>query len=672
MARDPRHDILFEPIRIGPVTAPNRFYQVPHCTGMGYARPEMLAAMRGVKAEGGWGVVSTEYCSVHPSSEDDPMPAATLWDEEDVRSLALMAEKVHLQGALAAVELWHGGHSTANLLSREEPVGVRSMPAWQDPAQCRALDKSDIRDLRRWHVDAALRAQRAGFDIIYVYATHGYLLSQFLSSDNDRSDEYGGSLENRARIVRELIAETKEAVGDRCAVAVRYSADVGGPDGQPDTDEPRELFSLLAELPDLWDINITDYTYEMGASRFVKEGSLESYVNWVKPLTSKPVVSVGRFTTPDTMVRQIRQGVMDLIGAARPSIADPFLPKKIDEGRIEDIRECIGCNICSAAHRRAVPLWCTQNPTMGNEWRSGWHPEQIRDKGSDRTVLVIGAGPAGLEAARALGQRGYAVTLAEARTELGGRVARESALPGLSVWARVRDWRAGQLAKLSNVEIFLDSELDEEQILEFGADRVALATGADWRKTGIGRWHVTPIEGWESANLLTPDDVMGGAIPRGPVLLFDDDHYYLGSVVAEKLRRDDLDVTLVTPAGRVSEWDYTTEEQRRAQATLLGLGVRIETGTVVQSLAGDKVTLACIYTGRRRDVEAASVVMVTSREPRDALYHALSERIEIARIGDCSAPGIIASAVHSGHRYARAMDSKSEDDFLRERPTVPA
>jgi dimethylamine/trimethylamine dehydrogenase len=242
MARDPRHDILFEPICIGPVTAPNRFYQVPHCTGMGYARPETLAAMRGVKAEGGWGVVSTEYCSVHPSSGDDPMPTATLWDEDDVRASALMVEMVHLHGALAAVEFWHGGHSTANLLSRQEPVGVRSMPAWQDPAQCRVLDKSDIRELRRWHVDAALRAQRAGFDIVYVYATHGYLLSQFLSSDNDRSDEYRGSLENRARIVRELIQETKEAVGDRCAVAVRYSADVGGPDGQPDTGEPRELF----------------------------------------------------------------------------------------------------------------------------------------------------------------------------------------------------------------------------------------------------------------------------------------------------------------------------------------------------------------------------------------------------------------------------------------------
>jgi dimethylamine/trimethylamine dehydrogenase len=336
------------------------------------------------------------------------MPTPTLWDEEDVRAAVLMVESVHRHGGLAAAELWHGGNSTSNLLSRNESVGVKSLPAWFDPVQCRALDRSDIRELRRWHVDAAVRARRAGFDIVYVYATHGYLLSQFMSPLNDRTDEYGGSLENRARLVRELIEETREAIGDTCAIAVRYSADVGGPDGQPNTDEPREMFALLAELPDLRDINITDYSYEMGASRFVKEGSLEPYVNWVKPLTSKPVVSVGRFTTPDTMVRLVRQGVLDLIGVARPSIADPFLPNKIKEGRIEDIRECIGCNICSAGHRRGVPLRCTQNPTMGEEWRQGWHPERIPAKASDRSVLVVGAGPAGLEAARALGQRGYA------------------------------------------------------------------------------------------------------------------------------------------------------------------------------------------------------------------------------------------------------------------------
>jgi dimethylamine/trimethylamine dehydrogenase len=350
MAHDSRYDILFEPVRIGPVTAPNRFYQVPHCTGMGFHRPNSLAAMRETKAEGGWGVVCTEYCSIHASSDDSPLPSASLWDDEDIRSHARMVEKVHRHGALAGVELWYGGGSTPNLYSREESMGPGSVPAWMNhPVQCRVMDKRDIRNVRRWQVDAAKRAKAAGFDIVYVYATHGFLLADFLRPSNQRSDEYGGSLENRARLMREMIEETLEAVGDTCAVAVRFSADGGAFDENPRNEENHAVVEMLAELPDLWDINARNYDVEIGSSRFVKEGALEEYVRWVKQVTSKPVVSTGRFTAPDAMVRQVREGIMDLIGAARPSIADPFLPRKLREGRIDDIRECIGCNICSAA-----------------------------------------------------------------------------------------------------------------------------------------------------------------------------------------------------------------------------------------------------------------------------------------------------------------------------------
>ncbi|MBW2694529.1 MAG: NADH:flavin oxidoreductase, partial [Deltaproteobacteria bacterium] len=307
MARDPRYDILFEPIQIGPVTAPNRFYQVPHCTGMGHRRPQTLAAMREVKAEGGWGVVCTEYCSIHASSDDDPYPSATLWDEEDVRAQALMVDKVHRHGALAGAELWYSGAFSSNLYSREEALGPWSRPAWRNnPMQCRVMDKRDIRNLRRWHAAAAKRAQRAGFDIVYVYATHGYLISQFMSPANQRSDEYGGSLENRLRLVTELVEETKEAVGDTCAVAVRCSAAGGNVDGAPVVEEHRAMIETMAELPDLWDLVVDDYSYEMGTSRFVKEASLENYMSWVKQATSKPVVTVGRFTSPDTMLRQVK------------------------------------------------------------------------------------------------------------------------------------------------------------------------------------------------------------------------------------------------------------------------------------------------------------------------------------------------------------------------------
>jgi dimethylamine/trimethylamine dehydrogenase len=218
--RDPRYDVLFEPVKIGPVTAKNRFYQVPHCTGLGWLRPRMVAELRGTKAEGGWGVVCTEYCSIHPKSDDLPHPYASLWDEH---------------GGLAGAELWVGGSRTTNLFTREVAMDVNHMPnSIGIPFQARRMDKSDIHEVRRWHRNAALRARDAGFDIVYVYATHHYMLAHFLNAKtNNRSDEYGGSLENRVRLVRELIEETKDAVGDRCAVAVRFSADEEGSDDEP-------------------------------------------------------------------------------------------------------------------------------------------------------------------------------------------------------------------------------------------------------------------------------------------------------------------------------------------------------------------------------------------------------------------------------------------------------
>ena len=674
MPRDHRFDLLFEPVRIGPVTAPNRFYQVPHCTGIGYKKPQTLAALREVKAEGGWGTVCTEYCSIHPSSDDDPFPSASLWDDEDIRSLSLMTEKVHAHGALAGVELWHGGAASANHYSREAPISPYSRPAGvYDPVQTRAMDKEDIRQLKRWHLEAARRAQRAGFDIVYVYACHWYLLKQFLDPSNQRSDEHGGSLENRTRLLRELLIETKEAIGDTCAVAVRFAASSGGPDDAPESAEPREVVEMLADLPDLWDVTSHDYSHEMGTSRFVSEASLEATVSWVKTVTNKPVVSVGRFTSPETMLRQVRQGIVDLVGAARPSIADPFLPDKIAEGRDDDIRECIGCNICYSGDQTGTPIRCTQNPTMGEEWRKGWHPERIPAKGSDAAVLIVGSGPAGLEAAVSLGRRGYNVTLTEARKELGGRVTREALLPGMSEYARVRDWRVTQLKKLPNVDIYLDSQVDEAQILEFGADHVVIATGATWRHDGTGRWLNDPIPGWRLPSVHTPDDIMDGTVPSGPVVVFDDDHYYMGGVVAEKLRSAGVEVTLVTPANELATWTTHTDEQFRIQQRILGLGIDLQTGISIAEVNEGSATLECIYTGRQEEIEAATIVMVTSRQPNDELYHALAGRVVVERIGDCLAPGTIATSVYSGHQYARELDTEHGVDvrFRRERAVVP-
>ncbi|HEX3423845.1 MAG TPA: FAD-dependent oxidoreductase [Sphingomicrobium sp.] len=681
MSRDPRYDILFEPVRIGPVTARNRFYQVPHCTGIGWTQPETLARLRGIKAEGGWAVVSTEETEIHPSADCEPFHEGRLWDDRDVPAMALTADAVHEHGALAAIEIMHHGGSVANWGTRIEPMAPSHRPIiYNSPVQARAMDKEDIRNLRKWHRDAAIRSKKCGFDIVYIYATHDLSIAhQFLQRrKNDRTDEYGGSLENRARLLRELIEDTKEAVGDRCAVAVRFCADeLIGEHGLTHEGESREVIEMLAELPDLWDINISNWQNDSQSSRFAKEGFQEEYTRFVKQLTTKPVVGVGRFTSPDTMASQVKRGVLDFIGAARPSIADPFLPRKIEEGRIDEIRECIGCNICVSSDYTSTNLRCTQNPTMGEEWRRDWHPEIISPRKSDGSVLIVGAGPSGLEAALAAAKRGYEVHLAEATFELGGRVTLESRLPGLAEWARVRDWRVSQLERMANVSIYRASELEAEHVLEFGVNHVAIATGSKWRRDGVGRDSGFALPGFEDASLYTPDDIMAGRDPEtGPVIIWDDDHYYMGGILAELCRYAGHKVTIVTTAPMVSAWTANTLEALPIARRLAKMGVEIRPYTSVTGYRAGAVQLASVLTGEAFEHEAGALVSVTARLPVDDLFEKLRDRwkdagiVSMARIGDCLAPSTIQQAVYSGHKWARELDEEASSLIPRELPMI--
>ncbi len=334
MTRDPRYDILFEPVRIGPHVARNRFYQVPHCNGMGYRDASATAAMRGMKAEGGWAVVCTEMVEIHHTADVSPYVELRLWSDHDLPMLARIAEKIHQHGSLAGIELCHSGYTANNLWTREVPIGVSAAPTssyFNDPVQARAMDLEDIRNLRRAHRAAALRARQAGYDLVYVYAGHGLgIFQHFLSrATNQRTDEYGGSLANRARLLREVIEDTKDAVGDTCAVPVRIAMNEFQGAAGLEPAEVEDAIAMMAELPDLWDLSLSSWSKDSQTSRFSEEGFQEPYISGVKKLTTKPVVGVGRYTSPDAMVRVIKQGIMDMIGAARPSIADPYLPKKI-------------------------------------------------------------------------------------------------------------------------------------------------------------------------------------------------------------------------------------------------------------------------------------------------------------------------------------------------------
>ncbi|MBV8784805.1 MAG: FAD-dependent oxidoreductase [Gammaproteobacteria bacterium] len=688
MARNPRYDVLFEPVQIGPVKARNRFYAVPHAAGMTNAMPHMRARFRETKAEGGWGVVCTGYVSIDPTSDDAPLPFATLWDDEDVRSHALMTEAVHRHGALAGIELWHGGGSVMNRTSRLPPMSP-SGTAWMAThvnfmgnQRPRIMEAVDIRQLLTWQADAARRARRAGFDIVYVYAGMGYLPYEFLLPEwNSRTDAYGGSVANRVRLVRELLEATHEAVEGKCAVALRISLEeLRARPSERAESEAHEVVQLIGDLPDLWDVKLDSSPSDCAPSRFAPEGSHEPIIGFVKSLTRRPVVGVGRFTSPDTMVGQIRRGVLDLIGAARPSIADPFLPSKIDEGREQDIRECIGCNICIASWHDSVPVRCTQNPTAGEEWRRGWHPERIARAASDASVLVVGAGPAGLECALALGRRGYEVTLAEAADELGGRLRFETRLPGLSAWGRVLEWRRGQLQRLANVNIYRGNRLTAPEILELAHTHVVIATGSRWSRRLYSALEI-PVGELEGPHVLTPDDIAAGSMPRGAVVVYDFDNYYMGSVLAEHLARAGCAVRYVTPAGHASAWAIMSNEQPQIHRRFAELGIALSTLTRVRSFSAGSATLENQFTGATEEHACSALLIVGARFAHDELFHALSTDPaaltqagirSVTRIGDASAPGAIVHAVYSGHRFAEELDADPASIRYRRDAPLPA
>jgi dimethylamine/trimethylamine dehydrogenase len=686
---DPRYEPLFQPIAIGPRIARNRFVAVAHSAGMGYAMPHSTAALRAMKAEGGWGIVCTGVCEIDATSDMMGHQNDRLWDDHDVACHRLATDAIRAHGALAAVELAHLGLGARNLYSRVPSLGPASLKCTSAyvPVQSKAMTLKDIGRFRAQHRAAVRRALQAGYDIVYVYAGHDRALPlHFLSRRyNQRIDAYGGSVDHRMRLLRELIEDTLEEVAGRAAVAVRFAVhDFSG--GLSVEEEGRAVLGALGHLPDLWDVNVSPWSHDSSTARFEEEGWQEPYVRFVKELTDKPVVGVGRFTSPDVMAAQLRRGVLDLIGAARPSIADPFLPEKIRTGRIEDIRECIGCNVCASTEMYGVPIRCTQNPTIGEEWRKGWHPERFHIHEPRATALVIGAGPAGLEAALTFARRGLEVSLVEAQLELGGRLAWESQLPGAKTLGRVRDYRVYQLQRMANVQILRDSLIGADEVIEFGAAHVVLATGASWRLDGVGPSTPAGITGLNAPGdaperVLSPEQlvrrVLQGQHLAGPAVVYDDDHYYLGHCLAELLRAHGLDVTLISPLADVSQWSYYTLELRRLEQRLAHAGIRCLTRTRVIGVEPGRVRIG--QSAGEQWIEAAWFVPVTLRLPHDAMAQALEARepewraagiLSVEAIGDAVAPGTVAAAVYDGARVALDMGTADGGSFLRERSVI--
>jgi dimethylamine/trimethylamine dehydrogenase len=697
MNRDPKYDVLFTPIKVGPKILKNRFYATPQCTGFGSDRPGQQAYHRAMKAAGGFAIVHTEWAAIHPEADEWPAITARIWDDDDARNLQLMVDKVHEHGALAGIQLGFNGSGSENLETRIAARGVEQVPSDTFTFHsCYTMTKREIRELRRFYVQAARRARAVGFDVINFCVNEDCtVIQQFLMPRyNNRTDEYGpATMENRSRFLLEVVEQVREAVHDACAVTVRLAIDTldGGGRGIDADETAPAIVELADHLVDLWDMEVCgpimqEWGEAAGSSRFLRQGYQLPYVAKVRPYTKKPIVNVGRFVDPDAMVAAIRSGVIDLIGMARPGIADPFLPTKIAEGRTDEIRECIGCNICVSRYEQHTSIICTQNPTIGEEYRRGWHPELFSlARNRDSGILVVGAGPAGLEAAVVLARRGLrAVHLVDRRREMGGALNWIRTLPGLGEWGWVVDDRRTQLDKLRNVEFIGGQDLSPAAVLDYGADIVVVATGSHWATDGLNGTTHEPIPGADARlpHILTPEQLMveGKTISGERVLVYDTDGYFMGVSLAEKLAREGKRVTYVTSFPEVAPYMVYTLENHRQVRLLHQLGVETVPSHVVTAIQPGLVTGYRVYAEWRPvSWEADTVVLVTMRVSDDGLYRALEANqaaldqaaiTGLYRIGDCVVPRLIADAIFDGHRLAREIDTDNPAvplPFIRER-----
>lgn len=662
--------------------------------GGGSEKPGMQAHFRGMKAEGGWAAVFTEVCTISPDADIMPWVGVRLWDAGDVRNMALMCERIQEHGSLAGIELCHSGAIGGNKETRHPNRVVSQIPSEFDYMACgRALSRREIRELRREHLEGFKRARAAGYDLLTLYCGLGAFPIFFLYPFfNKRTDEYGGSFENRMRFTRELLEEIRAQIDD-CAIGCRFSIDTleepygFGEQGIRAGEEGVGFVAALDDLVDYWDINIGTMNFgeDAASSRFFPANHEAAMAGVAKSVTNKPVVNVGRFTDPDLMVRVIESGQCDLIGAARPSIADPFLPKKIEEGRIDDIRECIGCNVCiSRWEIGGPPIWCTQNATSGEEYRRGWHPERFsRAANADNDVLVIGAGPAGMECALVLGKREMRrVHLVDAEPEMGGHLRWVTRMPGFGTWGRVITYRETQLRKLRNVEFIPRTRLSVQDVLNYGAEIVVVATGSKWVGDGLNGPTHQPIPGVDASlpHVATPEQIMLGGKKLGPrVLVIDTDGYYTACGLSEKLARAGHQVTQVTHLDTIAPYMRYTYEEQRQHERLVQLGVTLIPQHLTASIEHGEATLVHVWSGAEQKLACDGVVTVTQRRSQCNIYDALEDDQAtlgsagikgLYLIGDAHTPGMIAQAVFSGHRLAREIDTPHPSvplPFIRER-----
>ncbi len=678
---------LFSPLDIGPVTSRNRLFQTCHTKlfGQDATDSQRTVDYYAERARGGAGLLFTDARNVHPTSTIGlPRYAYGYLPGSEV-SARRLTDAIHEHGALAFTQLSHAGLNGAGDFADDLRVlwGPSALKSPVHGETAKAMEQEDIDELIATWVRTAELCREGGFDGIEIHLAHSYLLHQFLSPIfNHRTDEYGGSWENRTRLPFAVIDAVRAATGRDWAIGVRLSL-TDFIDGALDVDDAVRLARELEARGGIDFINVSAAVYHnlsrAAAPSDAPDGYLVEMTAQVKQAVERiPVFTVGGITDPAHAERIVASGQADMVAMTRPMIADPELANKAREGRDDEIVRCVRSNQgCMGRVIRGLPASCTVNPAAGREARLG--EQTLVRAATPGRWLVVGGGPAGMRAAATLARRGHAVTLLEREAKLGGQVNLLLRTPGRDTFAAIVANLATALDK-RGVEVRLGEAATAETVVDHGADGVVLATGARPSSTGYSSFNplAERFAGIERDDVLSPWDVLLERVEIGRrVVVLDDDGSRYSAGVAEVLLDRGHEVELLCPFPMLFPGTVGTQDMGELYGRLMGKGLRHRTGWWGFGFDGTAVQAANLFTQRPEAIAADAVVLAIGREAEDDLYRELKGRVaQLHRIGDCVAPRKLDQAIYEGELAGReqwSWDERAIDDGTLERwREVPA
>ncbi|WP_159872567.1 FAD-dependent oxidoreductase [Novosphingobium sp. 9U] len=666
MSVHPRYPTVFSPIRLGPVELPNRYYFSPHglplTVGPGPSN-DMIAYCTERVRDGGCGLVILS-CTVHDRGRHaQPCP----YPLESVPAFRALADAVHAAGGKIFAQLWYNWNAAGHWQPFSPPAPILAPSSAQYAyggmtSGTHAMTRREIALMDDAHRQAVSHLREAGFDGVEIHASHSGVLEQFLSPYfNRREDEYGGSLANRMRLLFETLRTTRAAAGSEMAVGMRFNCDELV-EGGLTTDDTADILSRIAAqgLLDFVDLDIAMEPLQLQYGMptvFVEEHVYKPYVEKVRGAAgSVPVLSVlGRVTRMADAEAALASGLCDMVGSTRELIAEPRFVRHAFDGNEALGRTCIACNWCLGGMADGA-YGCAINPASYRE--RTWGVDTFAPAPQPSRVVVVGGGPAGLEAARVAALRGHRVTMFEARDVLGGALEVWARLPGREFYRHAPDWWERELTRLG-VTMRKGEAASADLVLGLEPQAVVIATGAAFSREGRSGLVDRPIPGADRPSVHTPEDILDkGLRPTGRVVVLDGEGTHASAGVAELLARAGAEVTMIGSsfAPFSSRLVFAFESEFVAKR-LAEAGVTFRGATWVRAIEERALTLFDVNSGRESvldDIDA--VVLATGRASIDGLARELEGRVpQLFTVGDALAVRPFATAAYEGHKFARLI-----------------